>query len=369
MVEARLSRVPCGTGSKTRRLASRRTRKGSPPKCSPSVATAGALGRRRTCGALSRKWSAIMIGRMQAHVLRPPKREFIPQRRFLTLRDFFVSEREEQNMKRALGLMLALLLVGTMAAGCAGGGTEDTDNTLTVAMECSYAPYNWTQPDDANGAVPIKDSPDYAYGYDVMMAKYLADKLGMELVIEDMEFNSIISAVQSGNVDFGMAGMTVTEDRLKNVDFSESYATGVQVVIVKADSDYQKPEDLTGKKVGVQEGTTGDIIASGEKFGEKNKVIVKTDVKRYKKGVDAVMDLKNGAIDAVVIDEKPAQEFVKNNAKKLKLVVDSAGAEYYCIAITKGNTAYKEEINKQIKAIKKDGTYDKLKAKYIDSAN
>ena len=104
-------------------------------------------------------------------------------------------------------------------------------------------------------------------------------------------------------------------------------------------------------------------------FDEKNKVIVKTDVKRYKKGVDAVMDLKNGAIDAVVIDEKPAQEFVKNNAKKLKLVVDSAGAEYYCIAITKGNTAYKEEINKQIKAIKKDGTYDKLKAKYIDSAN
>ena len=104
-------------------------------------------------------------------------------------------------------------------------------------------------------------------------------------------------------------------------------------------------------------------------FDEKNKVIVKTDVKRYKKGVDAVMDLKNGAIDAVVIDEKPAQEFVKNNAKKLKLVVDSAGAEFYCIAITKGNTAYKEEINKQIKAIKKDGTYDKLKAKYIDSAN
>ena len=84
------------------------------------------------------------------------------------------------------------------------------------------------------------------------------------------------------------------------------------------------------------------------------KIIAWLDVKRYKKGVDAVMDLKNGAIDAVVIDEKPAQEFVKNNAKKLKLVVDSAGEEYYCIAITKGNTAYKEEINKQIKAIHQD---------------
>ena len=163
--------------------------------------------------------------------------------------------------------------------------------------------------------------------------------------------------------------MTKTKERQKSVDFSDSYYTSNQAIILKKDSKIKKLSQLEGKKVGVQEGTTGDIIASGEKFGEKNKVIVKTDVKRYKKGVDAVMDLKNGAIDAVVIDEKPAQEFVKNNAKKLKLVVDSAGAEYYCIAITKGNTAYKEEINKQIKAIKKDGTYDKLKAKYIDSAN
>ena len=118
--------------------------------------------------------------------------------------------------------------------------------------------------------------------------------------------------------------------------------------------------------------STKHLISSGDKFGDgkKAKVLVKgAKVKRFKKGVDAVMDLKNGSVDAVVIDELTANEFVKKNAKKLKIVIDSAGSEYYCIALTKGNTAYKEEVNKQIKAIKEDGTYDKLKAKYIDSKN
>ena len=201
------------------------------------------------------------------------------------------------------------------------------------------------------------------------MIKEIGKRMDKKVEVQNMEFKSLIGAMESDSINTIIAGMTKTKERQKSVDFSDSYYTSNQAIILKKDSKIKKLSQLEGKKVGVQEGTTGDIIASGEKFGEKNKVIVKTDVKRYKKGVDAVMDLKNGAIDAVVIDEKPAQEFVKNNAKKLKLVVDSAGAEYYCIAITKGNTAYKEEINKQIKAIKKDGTYDKLKAKYIDSAN
>ena len=202
------------------------------------------------------------------------------------------------------------------------------------------------------------------------MIKEIGKRMDKKVEIQNMEFKSLIGAMESDSINTIIAGMTKTKERQKSVDFSDSYYTSNQAIILKKDSKLTKLSQLSGKKVGVQEGTTGDIIASGEKFGEKNKVIVKkATVKRYKKGVDAVMDLKNGAIDAVVIDEKPAQEFVKNNAKKLKLVVDSAGAEYYCIAITKGNTAYKEEINKQIKAIKKDGTYDKLKAKYIDSAN
>ena len=212
-----------------------------------------------------------------------------------------------------------------------------------------------------------KKQPD---GFDIAMIKEIGKRMDKKVEVQNMEFKSLIGAMESESVNTVIAGMTKTAEREESVDFSDSYYTSNQAIILKKDSKIKKLSQLSGKKIGVQEGTTGDIISSGEKFGEKNKVIVKkATVKRYKKGVDAVMDLKNGAIDAVVIDEKPAQEFVKNNAKKLKLVVDSAGAEYYCIAITKGNTAYKEEINKQIKAIKKDGTYDKLKAKYIDSAN
>ena len=207
-------------------------------------------------------------------------------------------------------------------------------------------------------------------GFDMAMIKEIGKRMDKKVEIKNMEFKSLIGAMESESINTIIAGMTKTAEREESVDFSDSYYTSNQAIILNKDSKITKLSQLSGKKVGVQEGTTGDIIASGEKFGEKNKVIVKkATVKRYKKGVDAVMDLKNGAIDAVVIDEKPAQEFVKNNAKKLKLVVDSAGAEYYCIAITKGNTAYKKEINKQIKAIKKDGTYDKLKAKYIDSEN
>ena len=169
-------------------------------------------------------------------------------------------------MKKILSLVLALVMILSvgMLASCSSGkdsGTKGTDTatgtaadeagkkTLKMATNAYFPPYEYYD-------------GDKIVGIDADIAQAIADKLGMELVIEDMEFNSIISAVQSGNVDFGMAGMTVTEDRLKNVDFSESYATGVQVVIVKADSDYQKPEDLTGKKVGVQLATTGDIYAS-----------------------------------------------------------------------------------------------------------
>ena len=178
--------------------------------------------------------------------------------------------------------------------------------------------------------------------------------------------------MESKTINVVAAGMTKTEERQNAVDFSDSYYTSNQAIIVKKDSKITKLSQLDGKKIGVQEGTTGDLISSGDKFGEpgKEKVIVKkAKVKRFKKGVDAVMDLKNGSVDAVVIDEKPAQEFVKNNSKKLKLVIDSAGAEYYCLALPKGNEEFKKEINKQLKAIKEDGTYDKLKAKYIDNSD
>ena len=262
-------------------------------------------------------------------------------------------------MRKILTVALAGVLAATMLfAGCSKKEESKIPEKIIVGTNAEFPPFEYV---DDNKKVD---------GFDIALMKEIAKRMDKKIEIQNMEFKSLIGAMESESINTVIAGMTKTAEREESVDFSDSYYTSNQAIILKKDSKVKKLSQLSGKKIGVQEGTTGDIISSGEKFGEKNKVIVKkATVKRYKKGVDAVMDLKNGAIDAVVIDEKPAQEFVKNNAKKLKLVVDSAGAEYYCIAITKGNTAYKEEINKQIKAIKKDGTYDKLKAKYIDSAN
>ena len=262
-------------------------------------------------------------------------------------------------MKKFLTVTLAGVLAASMLfTGCSKNEESKVPDKLIVGTNAEFPPFEYMND---------KKQPD---GFDIAMIKEIGKRMDKKVEIQNMEFKSLIGAMESESINTVIAGMTKTAEREESVDFSDSYYTSNQAIILKKDSKIKKLSQLSGKKIGVQEGTTGDIISSGEKFGEKNKVIVKkATVKRYKKGVDAVMDLKNGAIDAVVIDEKPAQEFVKNNAKKLKLVVDSAGAEYYCIAITKGNTAYKEEINKQIKAIKKDGTYDKLKAKYIDSAN
>lgn len=142
--------------------------------------------------------------------------------------------------RRVLALALAALLAFA-AAGCTAGSGDD--NVLSVAMECSYAPYNWTQPDDSNGAVPIKDSADYAYGYDVMMAKYLAEQMGMELEIVRLDWDSLVPAVQSGTVDCVIAGQSITAKRLKQVDFTTPYYYASIVTLVMADGPYA---DATG---------------------------------------------------------------------------------------------------------------------------
>lgn len=138
--------------------------------------------------------------------------------------------------RRWIALLIAALLACT-AAGCATDAGGD-DNVLTVAMECSYAPYNWTQPDESNGAVPIKDSADYAYGYDVMMAKYLAEQMGMELEIVRLDWDSLVMAVQSGTVDCAIAGQSITAKRLEQVDFTTPYYYASIVSLVMADGPY-----------------------------------------------------------------------------------------------------------------------------------
>lgn len=151
----------------------------------------------------------------------------------------------------ALAAVLALGLLG-----CQQGG--EADNVLTVAMECSYAPYNWTQPDDSNGAVPIKDSADYAYGYDVMMAKYLAEQMGMELEIVRLDWDSLVPAVQSGTVDCVIAGQSITAKRLQQVDFTTPYYYASIVGLVKVDGPYAEAagiSDLAGATCTSQQAT------------------------------------------------------------------------------------------------------------------
>lgn len=219
------------------------------------------------------------------------------------------------------------------------------EGVLTMATNAAFPPYEYYESNEI-------------VGIDADIAKAVADKLGLELKIEDMEFNSIIIAVTQGKADMGLAGMTVTEERLESVDFSDSYATGIQAVIVAEDSDIAKIDDLSGKKIGVQLATTGDIYAK-EDFGEEN-------VEAYNKGADAVMALKQGKVDAVIIDNQPAIAFVKST-EGLKILETEYAVEDYAAAIAKGNSALVEAVNGALTELKEDGTIQEIVDKYIVS--
>ena len=216
---------------------------------------------------------------------------------------------------------------------------------LVMCTNAEFPPYEYH---DANDIV----------GIDVDICRAIAEKLGLELEIEDIAFDSIIPEVVSGKADLGAAGMTVTEDRKQNVDFSDTYAHASQVIIVREDSEVAGPDDLAGKLVGVQQGTTGDIYISGDLGDEA--------VERYAKGMEAVQALAQSKIDAVVIDGEPAKKYVEEVAG-LKILDDSYTDEDYAIAVKKGNTALVEAINEALAELKADGTLDEIVAKYIQA--
>ena len=226
-----------------------------------------------------------------------------------------------------------------------GALTTVTDGKLTMATNAYFPPYEYYD-------------GDAIVGIDADIAQAIADKLGLELVIEDMEFDSIITAVSTGKADFGLAGMTVTEERLQNINFSDSYATGVQSVIVKEDSDIVSLDDLAGKMIGVQLATTGDIYASDE-FGSDF-------VEQYNKGNDAVMALVSGKIDAVIIDNEPAKSYVAAN-EGLKILDTEYAVEDYAACIAKENTALLEAVNSALSELKADGTLQSIIDKYISA--
>ena len=155
-------------------------------------------------------------------------------------------------MKKMFPLILVVLILLSALGGCGQqpGGSQGQDNqdtkVLRVGMECAYAPYNWAQPTDINGAVPIKDSVDFAYGYDVMMAKYLAEKIGYELEIYQLDWDTLPAAVQAGSIDCAIAGQSITAERLETVDFTDPYYFASIVCLVKADSKFAEATGISG---------------------------------------------------------------------------------------------------------------------------
>ena len=285
---------------------------------------------------------------------------------------------------------IAMILAGAMAlslAACGGSssasGTQEPAKEEAQEAEAQEAETQEAEApaeDDAvsliqqNGTIimvtnaefepfEFKDG-DQIVGIDPTIAEKIAQELGVELEIQDIAFDSCIPALQSGKADFCAAGMSVTEDRLKNVDFSEPYFTTQQVIIVPVDSDIAARADLNGKKVGVQLGTTGDIYVTNEDGSHDINV---ADVSRYPKGVDAVSDLLAGRIEAVVIDKFPAEKLVAQNPDKIKILDETLTTEEeveeYAIAVPKGSNLL-DVVNEVIAALKESGELDEIVSSY-----
>lgn len=245
---------------------------------------------------------------------------------------------------KILAVVLVIALSATLLFACGGKEEESTGREkLIMGTNAAFPPYEYYE-------------GDQIIGIDAEVGALIAEKLDMDFEIMDMDFNGIISAVQNGVVDIGMAGMTVREDRLEHVNFSTTYAKGVQVVIVKEGSDIATLDDLSGKKIGVQEATTGDAYAS-EDYGEEN-------VKRYQNGAAAVAALQSGIVDAVIIDNEPAKAFVEAN-EGLTILETAYADEDYAIAVAKENTELLEKINTALAELTADGSIDAIVNKYI----
>ena len=239
--------------------------------------------------------------------------------------------------------IIAILLVAMLALGA----VAETLPVLTMGTNAAFKPYEFY--DDTE-----------IVGIDAEIAAAICEKLGYQLEIIDMDFATLIPAVVSGKIDFAMAGMTVTEERLQSVNFSVSYATGVQSIIVPIDGPIKNVDDLYAEgasyTIGVQEGTTGDIYCTDD-FGEEN-------VLKFKTGPDAVAALAAGKIDAVVLDNNPAKAYIETYDNLILLDTDYA-VEDYAIAIALDNAELKEKIDAALNELIADGTVDEIILKYI----
>ena len=251
-------------------------------------------------------------------------------------------------MKKLFAVLLSAMLLLAMAA--CGEQPQTPDDTqepavLHMATEGTFPPYEYYD----NGQL---------VGIDIEVAGAIAEKLGMTLETTDIAFDSIIPGVQAGKYDIGMAGVTVNEERLQQVNFSDSYATGVQVVIVKEGGKVQSLDDMADAIIGTQSGTTGFIYASSD-FGDDH-------VKSFTKTTDAVEALKNGQVDCVLLDNAPAEALVEANPDAgLSILATAYTVEDYAIAINKENTDLQAKINAALAELVADGTLQSIIDKYI----
>ena len=230
------------------------------------------------------------------------------------------------------------------AASAAADFTTVEAGKLTMATNATFPPYEMTTD---NGTIE---------GIDVETAQAIADKLGLELQVDDMDFDAALLSVQQGKADIAMAGITVTDERKAVMAFSDSYATGIQSIIVPEGSDIATADDLAGKKIGTQRGTTGYLYCSDD-FGEDAVVA-------YDNGLTAVQALNNAQVDAVVIDNEPAKAYVESNPG-LKILDTSYAEEDYAIGMNKDNTALLDAVNAALEELKADGTLQSIVDKYI----
>ena len=302
-------------------------------------------------------------------------------------------------MKKIASLLAAVMLLTATLAGCgnsgSGSSTTDTSSASSTASQSSTAEDSSAAEGETSSEASATEAGDYGEfttieegklimstnaqfppyemvadgegfngtgfeGIDVEIASAIADKLGLELQIDDMEFDSALLAVQNNTADVMLAGLSYSEERDEVVDFTDSYATGVQVVIVKDGSDVTM-DNLGEKMIGTQRGTTGYIYASDTPenggYGEDH-------VLAYDNGATAVQALMNGQIDAVIIDEAPAKEFVAAN-EGLTILPGNWVEEQYCAAVNEGNTALQNAINTALNELMDDGTVQEILDKYI----
>lgn len=248
----------------------------------------------------------------------------------------------KKNLLKIAAIVTLIAISAVLFTACDSKGE---DNVLTMATNATFPPYEFYE-------------GEKIVGIDAEIAAAIAEKIGMTLEIQDTEFGSIITGVQTGKYDIGMAGMTVTDERKLSVNFTDSYATGIQSVIVKEGSNIKSIDDLAGKKIAVQQDTTGHIYASDD-FGDDA-------VLPFNKGTDAVAALVAGKADCVIIDNEPAKAYVASNQGLVILDTEYA-VEDYAICISKENTELLEKVNTALNELIADGTVKAIVDRYISA--